>query len=253
MTTSRRASSHELPPARSVLAICAHPDDESFGLGALLDRFAERGTDVAVLCFTKGEASTLGIPGPALGELRRAELAAAAAELGVARVVLLDQPDGSLSSVPLDELAAAVTTMADEVNADLLVVFDAGGVTGHPDHSRATDAALVGAPALPALGWVVPCQVAAALNSELGTSFVGRSDDEIDVVLPVDRDRQRRAIARHESQCTANAVLERRLALLGDTESMRWLRPPRRGRDVPETAAPASPPERRGADEHTGT
>ena len=52
-----------LPSAKEVLAICAHPDDESFGLGAILGVVAELGTRVRVLCFTHGEASTLGDTG----------------------------------------------------------------------------------------------------------------------------------------------------------------------------------------------
>jgi LmbE family N-acetylglucosaminyl deacetylase len=53
-----------------VLAVCAHPDDETFGLGALLAAFADRGAKVSVLCFTRGEASTLGPGEHELAELR---------------------------------------------------------------------------------------------------------------------------------------------------------------------------------------
>jgi len=42
------------PPWCSVLAVVAHPDDESFGLGAVLASFAETGARVSVLCFTRG-------------------------------------------------------------------------------------------------------------------------------------------------------------------------------------------------------
>jgi len=51
---------HDLPVIESVLAVCAHPDDESFALGAVLSAFAERGARTSVLCLTHGEASTLG-------------------------------------------------------------------------------------------------------------------------------------------------------------------------------------------------
>lgn len=44
----------------SALAVIAHPDDESFGLGALIDTVVRAGGHTAVLCFTRGEASTLG-------------------------------------------------------------------------------------------------------------------------------------------------------------------------------------------------
>lgn len=217
-----------LPPASSVLAVCAHPDDESFGLGAVLDRFAAGGTSVAALCFTAGERSTLGpaAGGAALGAVRRAELAAAAAVLGVGPVALRDHPDGALASVGLEILAREVALMARQVAADLLLAFDEGGVTGHPDHQRATEAALAGAPGVPVLAWTVPASVGGALRAELGARFAGREPREIDLELVVDRGAQERAIACHESQSTGNAVLWRRLALLGDRESLRWLRRP---------------------------
>lgn len=215
-----------LPAAASVLAVCAHPDDESFGLGAVLHRFASAGAGVSVLCFTRGEASTLGPSGPSLAEVRAAELRAAADELGVRRVELFDHPDGALSAVPLEQLAREVAVLRAEVGADLLVVFDEGGVTGHPDHCRATEAAMAGAPGVPVLAWCVPRPVAGALNGEYASGFVGREDHEIDLVLAVDRDRQARAIARHTSQCHDNPVLWRRLDLLGGREALRWLRRP---------------------------
>ncbi len=49
----------EMPAWRSVLAVVAHPDDESFGLGAVIDALTSAGAAVHVLCFTRGEASTL--------------------------------------------------------------------------------------------------------------------------------------------------------------------------------------------------
>lgn len=215
------------PAVSSVLAVCAHPDDESFGLGAALSHLAARGARVSVLCFTRGEASTLYQSPEEFGTLRGAELETAAAELEVAEVVLLDQPDGHLADAPPAELAAQVSAVAQRVVPDLLLVFDEGGVTGHPDHRRATEAALAGAPLVPALAWAVPQTVAAALNAEFSTAFVGRDDHEIDLVLEVDREAQRRAIAADFSQCTDNPVLWRRLELHGNREAFRWLRPPR--------------------------
>lgn len=69
-----------VPRATSVLAVCAHPDDESFGLGAALSAFVDSGCATAVLCLTHGEASTLGEAptlGAGLGRTRATELAAA--------------------------------------------------------------------------------------------------------------------------------------------------------------------------------
>lgn len=83
----------DLPAVGSVLAVCAHPDDESFGLGAVLSAFAERGVRTSVLCLTHGEASTLGADRCDLHVIRERELSSAAAALGVGGVRLLEFGD----------------------------------------------------------------------------------------------------------------------------------------------------------------
>lgn len=225
---------HELPGATSVLAVCAHPDDESFGLGAMLASFTAAGSSTAVLCFSHGESSTLGAISTELGQVRAAELVDAASELGVDHVdhvELLGYPDGSLDREPIDRLAKHVCQLADRVRPDLLLVFDEGGVTGHLDHGRATEAALVFArdTRLPVLAWAVAQPVATTLNEEFGTTFVGRTPEDLDFEVHVDRGRQRRAIIRHASQATDNPVLLRRLEVQGDREVLRWLVAPSEG------------------------
>lgn len=215
-----------LVSVRSVLAVCAHPDDESFGLGAVLDSFADRGASVSLLCFTDGAASTLGADGSPLAERRAAELGCAAETLGLSGLAMSGHPDGHLCEVPVAQLAAEVTEEAVKLDADLLVVFDDGGITGHPDHICATRAALEATPRLPVLAWALPARVADALVTEFGAGFVGRENTAIDIVLSVGRDAQRRAIRCHTSQSGNNPVLDRRLELSGDTESLRWLRRP---------------------------
>ena len=223
---SRRADA--LPAWTSVLVVVAHPDDESFGLGALLDAFARAGAGVEVLCLTHGEASTLhGAPGD-LASLRGTELAAAAAVLGVTRAMLKDHADGDLGVLPVAMLAAEVVVAADSIGAHGFLVFDTAGVTGHPDHIAATAAGLLAAEMLnlPVLGWTLPEAVAAQLNKELGAGFIGHPDEEIDLQVTIDRARQRLASQAHTSQALPNSVLWRRLELLGTTESLRWLREP---------------------------
>jgi LmbE family N-acetylglucosaminyl deacetylase len=119
--------------------------------------------------------------------------------------------------------------MGERVRADLLLVFDEGGITGHADHCRATGAALaIGEEIhLPVLAWALPEFVAGTLHDEFGATFFGRSVKEVDFLVPVDRGRQKKAIARHPSQATDNPVLRRRLQLQGDQEAFRWLSPPK--------------------------
>src|SRR5215471_3945466 len=161
-----------LPETSSVLAVCAHPDDESFGLGAALAAFASRRTPTAVLCLTHGAASALGTSHGDLHQIRAAELVAAAAELGVGDIGLLDYPDGALAQEPAELLSGHVQQAAARAKAGLLLVFDEGGITGHPDHQQATRAASMFArhAGLPVLAWAVEQQVAATLNAEFGTS-----------------------------------------------------------------------------------
>ena len=214
VTTLINHRTEVLPSWTSVLAVVAHPDDESFALGAILAAFTGAGAEVQVLCLTHGEASTLhGVPGD-LESVRGAELAAAAAALGVNHTTLEHHPDGALSEVSRTTLAAEVVAAAESCRADGLLVFDTSGVTGHQDHAAATSVGLLAAGTLnlPVLGWTLPKDVAAQLNQEVGASFTGHRDEDIDLRVAV------------ASQALPNSVLWRRLELLGDTESLRWLR-----------------------------
>lgn len=209
-----------------VLAVVAHPDDESFGLGAVLTELIARRARVTVVCFTRGGASTLrGRPGE-LAAIRARELHAAAAALGVERLELHRYPDSGLSRVPLVELAGHVTRLIDDERPSHLLVFDPGGVTGHPDHDRATRAAVLAADmrGLPVLAWALPQAVAERLNAEFGSAFIGRAPDQLHLTLQVSRQRQWRAIDAHRSQSLDNAVLRRRLELLGGREHLRLIR-----------------------------
>ncbi|MEI6363026.1 MAG: PIG-L deacetylase family protein [Actinomycetes bacterium] len=214
-----------LPEWSSVLAVVAHPDDESFGLGAVISAFIDAGARVDVLCFTKGEASTLrGVDGD-LATIRRGELTDAARELGITTVHLLDYPDGDLSGVGLTELAEQVVGAARAADCDGMLAFDTTGITGHADHMRATKAAVMAAPilGLDVLAWTLPDAVAAGLRTTLGGSFDGRPDSDIDFVVRVDRARQQSAVRCHPSQAIPSSALWARLDLLGDREYLRWL------------------------------
>jgi N-acetylglucosamine malate deacetylase 2 len=217
-----------LPDWRHALAVVAHPDDETFGLGAIAGSFTAGGTAVHVLCFTHGEASTLNENHAELREARDRELREATAELGIATVTLLDYPDGHLADVPPGELSGQVTRLAERYGAEGLLVFDDTGITGHPDHQAATRAAVRAAPAagLPVLAWALQDTVADRLREETSEAFSGQPPGRIDLCIRVDRARQRRAALMHASQISPAAVLWRRLQLQGDCEHLRWLLPP---------------------------
>ena len=217
-----------LPAWKRLLVVVAHPDDESFGLGAVLSTFVDSGTQVSVLCLTHGEASSLhGVEGDLAG-IRAQELEAAASELGIADVVLKDFPDGGLARIDAQVLVCEAAKLARERISDGLLAFDPSGVTQHPDHVKATLVASLLARELKIglLGWTLPQSVATTLNAEFGSAMVGHDRADIDIEITVDRIRQCRAVECHPSQLMAGAMLWRRLEIQSDKEHLRWLRRP---------------------------
>ena len=213
-----------LPSARRVLAVCAHPDDESFGLGGLIASYVHGGAEVAVLTLTRGEGSTLGAD-PALAARRTAELACAVRTLGITTSWLCGHPDGHLAEVPIDQLVAEVQVAIERHRPELLLVFHPSGITGHPDHQRATEAALLASCGtdLPVHGWYVPAEVATTLNTEFGAGFVPIEPTVADRRVRVDRTTQRSACQCHRSQGDAWPLIERKLDLSRDVAHLRAL------------------------------
>lgn len=222
---SRRGDDNCLPPWTSVLVVVAHPDDESFGLGGIIAAFVDAGADVAVLCLTRGETSTVSDVAGDLAAIRAAELAGAAQVLGVSTVRLMDYPDGGLAGIGLTQLSDHVVSLARQFGTEGLLVFDSNGITGHPDHVRATAAAVFAAPlvGIDVLAWTLSQDVAHALRAEVGAELRGRPATEIDIVIDVDRTLQVAAVGRHPSQVAPGSALWRRLELQESRECLRWL------------------------------
>src|SRR6266581_277969 len=87
-----------------LLWVLANPDDESLGTGGALAKCAAEGMGTYLVTATSGERGRFGdsteSPGPEIvGQARRAELLAAATELGLREIKLLDYPDGGLDQV----------------------------------------------------------------------------------------------------------------------------------------------------------
>lgn len=63
---------------RSLLVAFAHPDDEAFGTGGTLARYAGEGVRMSLVCATRGEVGGIAHPSLAtpetLGQVREAEL-----------------------------------------------------------------------------------------------------------------------------------------------------------------------------------
>ena len=222
------ASRMALPGWGRVLVVVAHPDDESFGLGAVISAFAADDVVVDVLCLTRGEASTLhGVEGD-LATIREHELRAAADALGARGVDLRALPDGGLARLDHAISDREVERAVAATRPDGILTFDTTGISGHPDHVAATDAAVRVAArhGLGVLAWTLPEEICRRLDDDGHSGFLGRPMSEVDLILTVDRTAQRAAVDRHPSQAVPGSVLWRRLELQGDTEHLRWLRRP---------------------------
>ncbi|HEV7127756.1 MAG TPA: PIG-L family deacetylase [Ktedonobacterales bacterium] len=139
--------------ALKLMAIVAHPDDESLGFGGTLAAYAAEGVETYLVTATRGERGWTGDPREcpglaALGAIREAELRAAATVLGVRSVALLDYVDGDLNQAPPDEVVGKLVTQLRRVRPQVVLTFDPFGAYGHPDHiaiSQFTAAAIVAA------------------------------------------------------------------------------------------------------------
>jgi LmbE family N-acetylglucosaminyl deacetylase len=132
-----------------LLAVLAHPDDESMGAGGILHRHAAAGVDVHLLCVTRGGEGWHGKPLGALKEdlprIRTGELDAAAGALGLRRVHLWDYPDGGVPDCDQLEITERITEVIRTLCPAAVVGWGPDGGYGHPDHiavGACTDAAV---------------------------------------------------------------------------------------------------------------
>lgn len=206
-----------MPPAdlrgRSLLAVFAHPDDESITSGGLLAWCAHLGAEVALLCLTHGEHGQPGgeqgqrgreheqgggelghgendhgqdgshpVQGAgALARTRRRELEGAARALGVKTVTLLDHEDGMLPWLDAARLEADVAAAIRRQQPDAVITFDEDGAYGHPDHvavhERTTAAVAALGEGAPALYYVtMPPGAMRAVADHAASAFRGGDD-----------------------------------------------------------------------------
>ena len=130
---------------QSLLAIFAHPDDESYRAGGTLALLARKGTPVWVLCATRGERGISNLPPKEAGVIRQTELECACRALGIEPPRFLDYQDGTLSQVNEEQAVEWVVRAIRELRPQGLLTWPPDGVSGHPDHvavSRWTGEAL---------------------------------------------------------------------------------------------------------------
>lgn len=116
---------------KKILVVTAHPDDEAFGFGGTIAKYASIGVEIHVVCATRGEK---GNGKGDLGKIREAELLRAADILGVTTVEFLNYTDGTLCNNFYHDVAAKIQRKIEEFKPQVVLTFDRGGVSGHLDH-----------------------------------------------------------------------------------------------------------------------
>jgi LmbE family N-acetylglucosaminyl deacetylase len=125
-----------------LLAIFAHPDDESYGPAGTLAQATRNGHSVALLTLTHGESGSLGISknlsSKKLAKLRRRELHCAAKILGIQEIKMHDLPDKQLSAIPAQQGIAIIKQEIKRFKPDTIITFHENTISGHPDHLAVT-------------------------------------------------------------------------------------------------------------------
>jgi LmbE family N-acetylglucosaminyl deacetylase len=136
--------------AKTILAVLAHPDDETFGLGGTLALYSRRGFNTYYVCATRGEAGSADEEFMKdfkdTAEMRTDELTRAARILGLKNVFFLGYRDSGMPGMeanqhpdaqinhPVEEVAGRVVKYIREIKPDVVLTFDPIGGYKHPDH-----------------------------------------------------------------------------------------------------------------------
>ena len=133
-----------------ILAIQAHPDDESFGMGGTLALYAKKGVQITLVTATGGENGP--VPdaykqsGRSVKEIRTTELDCAVKVLGLTRLIRLGYLDSGMQgwdanrdpqafmNQPKEEVSSRILQIMREVQPQVVLTHNAKGDYGHPDH-----------------------------------------------------------------------------------------------------------------------
>ena len=138
---------------RRLLISYAHPDDESFGLGAAIPKWIDDGVDVYLICATNGDVGhvpeSLRGKYPTVAELRLSELACARQYLKFKEVFMLGYRDSGMHGSETarhpdclayrwqhspEQVTADVAQVMRQVRPQVVITFNRYGGYGHPDH-----------------------------------------------------------------------------------------------------------------------
>jgi N-acetyl-1-D-myo-inositol-2-amino-2-deoxy-alpha-D-glucopyranoside deacetylase len=133
-----------------LLAVLAHPDDESFGMGGTLALYARKDVEVHLICATRGEAGDVDenfMDGfKSIADRRESELRCAAGILGLTGLYFLGYRDSGMPNTPdnqhpralvmapLEKVSEEVAQYIRQLKPQVVITFDPIGGYRHPDH-----------------------------------------------------------------------------------------------------------------------
>lgn len=135
---------------KRLMAIFAHPDDETFSIGGTLARIAAEEVEITLVVATRGEEGEIAPAVEAdrsnLGDVREVELNCAAQALGVDRLHILGYRDSGMEgtsanehsqafiNAPAEEVIFQLVGLIRENRPNVVITFEPNGGYGHPDH-----------------------------------------------------------------------------------------------------------------------
>ena len=137
-----------------IMAIFAHPDDETMFLGGTLAYLADQGAEIHYLSATRGEGGEMGDPPICeradLGRIREKELGCAIKALGGESLAFLGfedpvvGPEGELFpfSDRLEDVVNKLMGHLDKIQPDVILTHGPGGEYGHPAHIQVHQAVM---------------------------------------------------------------------------------------------------------------
>jgi LmbE family N-acetylglucosaminyl deacetylase len=221
----------------TLMAVHAHPDDESSSTGGVLARYADEGIRTVVVTCTNGEfGDTLdGVkPGEdgheeeAVAQIRLAELREACKHLAVTDLELLGYHDSGMPdwdyknrpdafcNVPQDVVAGRIGALIERYRPQVVITYDDLGAYQHPDHLHASRCAQA---AVAATGIPDKLYLGAMRRSDWRKLWDALREQGVDVPDVSQIDEQTlRQMQERESQITTNvdirSVLDRKQAAL---------------------------------------
>ncbi len=142
---------------KRLLCVVAHPDDETFGSGSTLIKYASEGVSVYTACATRGDVGEIHERSDATPETlpaaREQEYYDAGKVMGVKQSILYGYRDSGMAgtpdnehpnayiNVPMNEVVAKLVDTIRKLKPHVIITFDEGGGYGHPDHMHASEAA----------------------------------------------------------------------------------------------------------------